>query len=134
MKTATMNRIRVLLADDSEVMRRAIRRLLEEQAEITLVGEARSFAQTIQMTQELRPQVIVLDLHMEDDFESENEIVKTRLNGFASKIVAISLANDAEAEELAKSIGAFTLLDKMKLAEDLIPTIKRCTSWSTNAA
>jgi hypothetical protein len=42
--------------------------------------------------------------------------------------VAISLANDPEAEELAKSIGAFTLLDKMKLAEDLILTIKRCSS------
>jgi chemotaxis response regulator CheB len=128
MKTPTINRIRVLLADDSEVMRRAIRRLLEEQAEITLVGEASGFAQTIQMTQELKPQVIVLDLHMEHDSEPENEVAKIRLNDCESRIVAISLAKDAEAEQLAKRIGAFTLLDKMKLAEDLIPTIKRCAS------
>jgi hypothetical protein len=86
------------------------------------------------MTQELRPQVIVLDLRMEGDSEPENEVVKTRLNGCESRIVAISLANDGEAEELAKSIGAFILLDKMKLAEDFVPTIKRCASWSPNTA
>jgi chemotaxis response regulator CheB len=57
-------------------MRRAIRRLLEEQAKITLVGEASGLARTIEMIEELKPQVIVLDLHMEGDSEPENEVVK----------------------------------------------------------
>lgn len=40
---------RVLIADDSEIMRSAIRRMLEEEAKIDVVGEAENFAKTIQM-------------------------------------------------------------------------------------
>jgi DNA-binding NarL/FixJ family response regulator len=134
METTVMNQIRVLLADDNEVIRRAIRQLLEEQPEITLVGEATGFAQTIQMTQELKPEVVILDLHMKDQSACETEVVKIQLNRCESRILAISIANDAETKELARSVGAFTLLDKMNLADDLIPTIKRCASWSPNAA
>jgi DNA-binding NarL/FixJ family response regulator len=39
--------IRVLLADDSDVMRSAIRRILEEERRIEVVGEAATFAKTI---------------------------------------------------------------------------------------
>jgi chemotaxis response regulator CheB len=41
--------IRVLLADDAELIRRAIRRVLENHPEIQLVGEASDFAQAIEM-------------------------------------------------------------------------------------
>ena len=47
---------KVLLADDSDVVRRAIRSLLEAQPEVEVVGEAADFAQTIQMANELKPQ------------------------------------------------------------------------------
>jgi DNA-binding NarL/FixJ family response regulator len=134
MEMAMMNHIRVLLADDNEVIRRAIRQLLQEQPEITLVGEATGFAQTIQLTQELKPQVVILDLHMKDQSAYETEVVKTHLNRCESRIVAISLANDAETQELSRSVGAFTLVDKMNLADELIPTIKRCAAASPKAA
>jgi DNA-binding NarL/FixJ family response regulator len=48
--------VTVLLADDSDLVRRAIRRLLQ-QLEIELVGEAIDFAQTVQLATELRPQL-----------------------------------------------------------------------------
>jgi DNA-binding NarL/FixJ family response regulator len=41
--------IKVLLADDSEVMRRAIAKLLNEEPSTSLVGEAKGFAETIQL-------------------------------------------------------------------------------------
>jgi DNA-binding NarL/FixJ family response regulator len=43
-------RIKVLLADSNDATRRAIRNLLEQQAEIELMAEATNFAQTIQLT------------------------------------------------------------------------------------
>ena len=119
--------IRVLLADDSEVVRRAISRLLEQDPEIELVGEAADFAQTIQMADELRPEVVVLDLHMKDEGQISPVDVKSRLDRSAPRILAISIWNDAESRALAKSVGAVTLLDKMDLANDLIPTIKQFT-------
>jgi chemotaxis response regulator CheB len=54
--------IKVLLAEDSELVRRAIRRLLEQDPEIELVGEAANFAETIRMLSDLGPQVIVISL------------------------------------------------------------------------
>lgn len=121
--------IKVLLADDSDVVRRAIRDLLDQYPEIELVGEAVSFAQTIQMTNDLKPQVILMDVHMKDQATFTREDIKTRLNG---RIVAISLANDGETKALADSFGALILLDKMELAVELIPTIEKLALPHTN--
>jgi chemotaxis response regulator CheB len=85
--------IKVLLADDSDVVRRAIRGLLEERPDIELVGEPRDFGQTIQMVNDLKPQIILLDLHMKDEAAFTPVDVKSRLNDGA-RIVAMSLTND----------------------------------------
>jgi two-component system chemotaxis response regulator CheB len=57
--------IKVLVADDSDIVRRAIRQLFQEHPEIELVGEATGFEETIQMTNDLRPHVIVMDVYMD---------------------------------------------------------------------
>lgn len=114
--------IKVLLADDSEIVRRGIRQLLAAQNEIEIVGEAADFAQTIRMTTDLNPQVVVLDLHMPDENSIPREEVKARLNQ-GSRILAISIWNDEENKELAARLGATVLLDKMDLASTLIPAI-----------
>jgi DNA-binding NarL/FixJ family response regulator len=45
--------IKVLVADDSDIVRRAIRQLFQEHPEMDLVGEATSFEETLQMTNDL---------------------------------------------------------------------------------
>jgi len=47
--------VRVFLADDAEVMRKAIRRLLSDREDIAVVGEASNIRETIQKTAELHP-------------------------------------------------------------------------------
>jgi DNA-binding NarL/FixJ family response regulator len=116
--------IKVLLADDSEIVRRGIRQILSTQIEIDVVGEAVDFAQTIRMADELNPQVVILDLHMPDDRTISPEEIKSRLN-HGTRVVAISLSNDEENRELAESLGAAVFLDKMNLTNTLIPTIKQ---------
>jgi two-component system, chemotaxis family, protein-glutamate methylesterase/glutaminase len=114
---------KVLLAEDSDVVRRAVRQLLERDREVEVVGEATNFAETIQMLKELSPQVVVMDLHMSDETRFTPVQVKSCLKG--SQIVAISIWNDEETKALADSYGAATLLDKVNLANDLIPAINR---------
>ena len=114
--------IKVLLADDSELVRRGIRSLLRSQPEIELVGEAADFRQTIRMMKELKPQVIVLDLHMPDGTEATLLDVKSHLN-HDSRVLPMSVSNDPETKALAKSLGTVPLLDKMQLGDKLIPTI-----------
>jgi DNA-binding NarL/FixJ family response regulator len=55
---------KVLIADDSEIMRSAIVSTLGECKEIAVIGEASSFPRTIQMVSDLKPAVLLLDLHM----------------------------------------------------------------------
>jgi DNA-binding NarL/FixJ family response regulator len=116
--------IKVLLADDNEPVRKAITRLLGSEPEIQLVAETTTFAQTLQLASELRPDVIVMDLHMCDEKNVAPSKVKSSLSG--SKIVAISIWNDDESKALASSFGALLLLDKIDLAAELISAIKRC--------
>jgi DNA-binding NarL/FixJ family response regulator len=130
----TVTPVTVLLADDSDVTRGAIRRfLLQNNREINLVGEAVNFAQTIQMSNDLRPHVIVMDLRMPDDGENTPETIKARLNQ-SSRVVAMSAWDDEETKALATTFGAAQLLDKMKLADLLLPAILKLAPASKMAA
>ena len=121
--------IKVLLADDSDVMRTAIRKILEEETRIKIVGEAATFAKTVQMIGDLKPEVLLLDLHMAQKRDFAPDLVKSQLGCVCT--LAISLSNDDEARQLAESYGAVTLLDKMKLFSDMIPAILQCESART---
>jgi CheY-like chemotaxis protein len=117
--------VRVLLADDSDLVRAAIRRfLLDGQSGIELVGEAANFAQTIQMSNELRPNVIIMDVRMPDDYKLQPADVRSQMNP-GSQLLAISGWTDDETTALANGYGAVELLDKMKLSEVLIPAIRK---------
>jgi len=115
--------ITVLLAGDIDVERESIRRLLESDAEIELVGEAATFPQATQMSNDLKPQVVLLDLHLPDDAHFSPLEVKSLLNSGASRLLVISIYQDAEANVLAGSFGAYTLLEKSELDNKLIPAI-----------
>jgi DNA-binding NarL/FixJ family response regulator len=113
--------VNVFLADDANVMRNAIRRLLSNRKDIAVVGEASSFTETVQKTAELHPDLIILDVHLAERERIASTRVKDLLNG--AKILAITLGADEVEEELLQSIGAARLLDKMYLFDQLIPAV-----------
>jgi DNA-binding NarL/FixJ family response regulator len=120
--------IRVLLADDSEIMRKVILDLLKSDPEIEVVAESVGFAQTIQLAAKLQPQIIVLDVHMRDEHTVTRAQLKSGLNG--SRLLAISIWKDEETIALAETMGAVKLLDKTKLTAELIPAIRHYASES----
>ena len=113
--------VRVFLVDDSELMRRAIRTLLSNRKDIAVVGEASNFRETIQKTAELRPDLIILDVHTPVRSGIAPTDVKGSLDG--AKVLGISFGIDKHTAELANIVGAAKLLDKMELASELIPAI-----------
>jgi DNA-binding NarL/FixJ family response regulator len=115
-----MAAIRVLVADDSQIVRKAIRMFLEDRPEVILVGEAENLQEAVLKSRELRPNVVVLDLHLAED-GVEAEQLKVALGG--AYVVAITFGADEAAKILAEHIEAQTLLDKCNLSEELIPAI-----------
>ena len=116
--------VRVFLADDAEVMRKAIRNLLSNREDIAVVGEASNFHETIQKTAVVHPDLIILDVNMAHKDHISLTEVRNSLNG--AKVLAITLGIDdldEESQELLNSVGAVKLLDKMNLSDQLIPAI-----------
>src|ERR1700747_139634 len=109
------------LADVAGVMRRAMQALLSNREDISVVGEASTFYETIEKTSEPHPDLIILDLNLPDRNHIAPSEAKRLLNG--AKVLAITLSTVDLKEELLASVGAVRLLDKMELANELIPTI-----------
>ncbi len=55
------NKISVLLVDDHSLVRRGFRRILEDERDIAVVGEASDGAEAVRLAEQLRPQLIVMD-------------------------------------------------------------------------
>jgi two-component system response regulator DevR len=120
--------ISVLLADDNEIVRKAIAGILDTDPEIQVVAEAISFKQTMLFASTYHPQVVVMDVFMDD----ENEITPSLIKSFLadSCLLAMSFSNEEKMKAIAESYGAVAFLDKTKLTEELIPAIKRCVGGS----
>jgi DNA-binding NarL/FixJ family response regulator len=69
---------RVLIADDHDAVRKGIRSLLEEQPGLTIVGEAKNGEEAVEQTQELKPDLVILDVSMPvmDGLSAAREIRK----------------------------------------------------------
>jgi two-component system, NarL family, response regulator DevR len=115
--------INVLLADDHQYVRRAISELLKSDTDVRLVGEASSLRETLDLTAVVCPDVVVMDIHMGDEQNVKPSDLKSRL--VDCRLLAMSLWTDEETKILAESFGAVTLLDKTKLATELLPSLRQ---------
>jgi DNA-binding NarL/FixJ family response regulator len=121
--------VTVVLADDSEVMRGAIRQLLEADSRIIVVSEVKNFVELVAAATRLRPRVVMVDIHMAGRDEIPVDFFGTQLAGCT--ILAISLWNDPETVALANAIGAVKLLCKSDMSKELIPTILQLAPQGT---
>jgi len=112
--------VTVLIADDSSAMRKAMRIFLTSRTDFAVVGEATNCAETIKGLKDLRPDVLLFDLHMPEAMTFREHLDHT-------KIVAMTFGADELAKALAEHIGAAVLIDKADLTTDLIPLIVRLT-------
>jgi DNA-binding NarL/FixJ family response regulator len=116
-------RVRVLIADDHPVIRKAVRSTLQVHPEIEVCGEATDGAEAIEEAKKLNPDVVVLNVTMPvlNGFEAAREI-KTILPKTA--IVILSEKADREFVEEAKKIGVRAYVAKSKAGEALVRAVQ----------
>ena len=83
--------ITVLMADDKEVVLSSIRLLLGSDPEVRIVGEAASFRETVQRATDLKPQVVVMDLHMLGESSVSPQEIKSLLDTLGSRLISASI-------------------------------------------
>ena len=111
-------RVRVLLADDHELVRAGVRKVLENSPGIVVVGEASRGDETLTKLAELDPDVLLLDLNMPggDGFEV---LRRARDEAGGTRIVVLSLHVQAEYVSRAVRDGADGYLSKDLAVQDL---------------
>jgi DNA-binding NarL/FixJ family response regulator len=117
--------IKLVLAEDSAAVRGAVVDVLKGYSRIEVVGQTETLAQTLEVVAALRPDVLILDLHMPDDGEFLPEFLKMELQKTVPCILAMSMSVDDEAKQRAEAVGAKVLMDKMNLYTELVSSIKR---------
>jgi DNA-binding NarL/FixJ family response regulator len=121
--------IKVLLADENDMLRAAMREILAVEPSIEIVGEARSFPEAIQMVADIKPEVLLFDLYLPQERNVAPDFVRSHLRGVPHTL-ALSLSNDTDAKALAAGYGVRALLDKRNLSGNMIPAIMTCRAHS----
>lgn len=117
-------RITVLLVDDHALVRRGFRRLLEDDEEITVVGEAENGSRAVQMVRELNPKVVLMDCTMPegDGVSATKQIAESNPE---TSIVMLSMHSEHSWVQRAIDAGARGYILKKAVDLDLVPAIKR---------
>jgi DNA-binding NarL/FixJ family response regulator len=118
-----MNKLRVLLAEDHEMMREGLKLLVNRQTDMETIGEADNGRTAITLAQDLKPDVVVMDISMPE----LNGLKATgRLKKLCPEIKVLTLtrhADDAYLRQLLKA-GASGYLLKKSASGELVRAIR----------
>ena len=115
---------RVLVVDDVSETRENVRKLLQFEADIEVVGTARTGKEGVQLSEELKPDVILMDINMPDmDGISATELIRQRSP--IAQIIILSVQGDPNYMRRAMLAGARDFLTKPPMADELISAVRR---------
>jgi DNA-binding NarL/FixJ family response regulator len=119
----TMKRTTVLLADDHVIVREGVRKLLESEGDIKVIGEARTGRQAVQLARKLRPAVIVMDIAMPllNGLEATRQILRLLPT---TRILILSAHSDDAYIEQATEAGVAGFLLKQTSSHVLSRAIR----------
>lgn len=115
--------MRILIADDNQLVRRGIAGLLANEKDCEVCGEAADASEAIQKASDLRPDIVLLDVSM----PGTNGLDVARLLRQQSRTVKILMISQHDPQQLlprSLEAGANGCVDKAQLAADLLPSIR----------
>jgi len=125
--------ISVLITDDHELVRSGIRRLLEDSQQVNIVGEAECGEDSLQMAQDLKPDVILMDVNMPGigGVETCRRILQKNPK---QKIIVLTVHSEKTFPKRMLEIGAKGYLTKECGVNEMIEAIKQVNNGSSYIA
>ena len=118
-----MGKTRVLLTDDHTLFRQAIRTLLTAEPDLEVVGEASNAAESVELAQQVKPDVVLMDIGMAgmSSFEATRQIRRERPE---TRVLFLSMYDDEDYLAECVEIGANGYVLKESPAEQLLTAIR----------
>jgi pilus assembly protein CpaE len=121
---AAGQKVRVIIVDDIAETRENVRKLLQFEADIEVVGAAKSGKEGIEFAKELDPDVVLMDINMPDmDGISATEMILRSQPHV--QVIILSVQGDQNYMRRAMLAGARDFLTKPPMADELISAIRR---------
>ncbi len=118
------DKIRVLIVDDVSETRENVRKLLQFESDVDVVGVARTGKEAIQLSQDLNPDVVLMDINMPDmDGIAATEAIRSKQP--VVQVVILSVQGDQNYMRRAMLAGARDFLTKPPMGDELISAIRR---------
>jgi DNA-binding NarL/FixJ family response regulator len=111
--------VRVVVADDDESFLEFLRALVEAQPELAVVGQARDGVEALELTEEMRPEAVVLDLHM-PRLDGVSAIARLRRDHPNLCVIALTGDPASALHEAAREAGADGVFQKGEMLEQLL--------------
>jgi DNA-binding NarL/FixJ family response regulator len=126
-----MKPITVLLADDNQVVREEFRKLLELEDDLEVVGEATNGLQALDLAQNLRPALVLMDVTMPGKLNGLQATRQILQVAPATKVLMLSAYNDEVYVEEAINSGAMGYLVKQTSADNVCLAIREIHEGNT---
>ena len=126
-----MKPITVLLADDNQVVREEFRKLLELEEDLEVVGEAINGLQALDLAQNLRPALVLMDVTMPGTLNGLQATRQILQVAPATKVLMLSAYNDEMYVEEAINSGAMGYLVKQTSADNVCLAIREIHEGNT---
>jgi DNA-binding NarL/FixJ family response regulator len=120
----TKQQIRILLADDHAIFREGLRKLLDADDDVTIVGEASNGAECIKMLAKLKPDVLLLDLRMPDK-DGLAVLEEVNFDSLPTRVIVLTAAEDDRDVIRAMRLGARGIVLKQSATDLLLKSIHR---------
>src|SRR6266576_3412230 len=120
----TKQQIRVLLADDHAIFRDGLRKLLDSDEDIIIVGEAQNGAECIKLLAKLKPDILLLDLRMPDK-DGLAVLEEVNFDTLPTRVVVLTAAEDDRDVVRAMRLGARGVVLKQSATDLLVKSIHR---------
>ena len=120
--TITKGKIRLLIADDHAILRQGLRRILEEEDDMEVVGEAATGSEAVALVEKLNPDIVIMDISM----PGQNGIEATRKISAAgdSKVLMLTVHPERQVIASAVTAGASGYLLKDSLDNELLTALR----------